>query len=138
MAVYQLHVEPVISEIPRVIGWLENCCTATGFTEEATLQIALALEEAVSNVINHAFAGLPPPFLIDVRLDITDQLFVAEIVDNGHPFDPTSVPDPDITQPIEGRPPGGMGIHLIRSMMDRVVYQRSDDANVLRMEQTRR
>ena len=138
MASQELRVEPLISEISRVTGWLESCCVAEGLAEDATLQIALALEEAVTNVINHAFAGLPPPYQITVRIEITRDRIAAEVIDNGHPFDPTSMPDPDITLPLEGRPPGGMGIHLIRSMMDRMQYRRTDGNNFLRLEQARR
>ena len=83
----------------------------------------LALEEAVTNVINHAFAGLPPPHLIRVRLDITAELFAAEVIDNGQAFDPTTAPDPDLTLPLEQRTPGGLGIHLMRNVMDRLQYR---------------
>jgi anti-sigma regulatory factor (Ser/Thr protein kinase) len=138
MASHELRVEPLASEIPRLIQWLEARCGADGIADDATLQIALAVEEAVSNVINHAFAGLPPPFLIMVRIDINSELVAIEIIDNGHPFDPTLTPDPDLSQPLEGRNPGGLGIHLIRGMMDRIQYQRRDNHNVFRLEQRRR
>jgi len=138
MASKELRVEPLVAEIPRLIDWLEAGCAAEGLAEDATLQIALAVEEAVSNVVNHAFAGLPPPYLIIVRLDITSQLVAVEIVDNGHPFDPTTAPDPDVSVSLEGRSPGGLGIHLIRGMMDRIRYRRDDDNNILRLEQVRR
>ena len=138
MASQELRVEPLLTEIPRLINWLEAACGADGLQEDTTLQIALAVEEAVSNVINHAFAGLPPPFLITVRLDITSRAVAIEIVDNGHPFDPTTAPDPDVSLSLEGRSPGGLGIHLIRGMMDRVTYRRTGDNNILRLEQTRR
>jgi anti-sigma regulatory factor (Ser/Thr protein kinase) len=138
MASHELRVEPLVSEIPRLIEWLEARCGAEGITDDATLQIALAVEEAVSNVVNHAFAGLPPPYMIRVRLDIMDESVAVEIVDNGHPFDPTSAPDPDLTQPLEGRNPGGLGIHLIRGMVDRIQYRHSDGKNILRLEQARR
>lgn len=138
MASQELRVEPLISEIPRLIDWLEARCGEAALAEDATLQIALAVEEAVSNVINHAFAGLPPPYLIVVRLDITNQTIAIEIVDNGHPFDPTTAPEPDVSLSLEGRSVGGLGIHLIRGMMDRVSYRRAGDSNILRLEQTRR
>jgi len=138
MASHELRVEPLVSEIPRLIEWLEAHCGAEGITDDATLQIALAVEEAVSNVVNHAFAGLPPPYMIRVRLDIMGESVAVEIVDNGHPFDPTTAPDPDLTQPLEGRNPGGLGIHLIRGMVDRLQYRYIDGKNILRLEQARR
>jgi anti-sigma regulatory factor (Ser/Thr protein kinase) len=138
MAAHELRIEPIASEIPRLIEWLEARCGADGLVDDVTLQLALAVEEAASNVVNHAFAGLPPPFLINVRLDITGESVAVEIIDNGHPFDPTAAPDPDLSQPLEGRNPGGLGIHLIRGMMDRIQYQRRDGNNIFRLEQRRR
>lgn len=134
MASYELCITPEVSEIPRLIDWVEACCSADGLSDHVGFRLALAIEEAVTNVIGHAFAGVAPPHLINVRLDITPQSFIAEIVDNGRPFDPTSVPPPDLSLPIEQRTPGGLGIHLMRSMVDRVRYRRSGGKNRLRLE----
>jgi serine/threonine-protein kinase RsbW len=58
---------------------------------------------------------------------------VVEVEDDGRPFDPLLVPPPDLTLPLERRPIGGLGIHLIRSLMDEVAYARHDGRNVLKM-----
>lgn len=134
MASHELCFPPQVSEIPRLIDWVEACCAAEGIADQVGFRLALAIEEAATNVIAHAFAGIPPPHLITVRLDITPQLLVAEIIDNGRPFDPTSVPPPDLTLPLEQRMPGGLGIHLMRSMVDRLQYRRSSGRNRLRLE----
>jgi serine/threonine-protein kinase RsbW len=134
MASHERCVEPQVSEIPGLIDWVEACCGAGGLADHVSLRIALALEEAVTNVISHAFAGVAPPHRIKVRLDITPELFAAEVIDNGRPFDPLTVPAPDLSLPFEERPPGGLGIYLIRSMMDRIQYRRSDGNNLLRLE----
>ena len=89
------------------------------------------------NVIDHAFTGRAAPHLITVRLDIAAETFAAEVTDNGHPFDPTAAPDPDLSLPLEQRDPGGLGIHLMRQMMDRLHYQRRDGRNILRLEKAR-
>lgn len=134
MASYELCFPPQISQIPRLIDWVEACCSAERITDQVSFRLALAIEEAATNVIGHAFAGIPPPHLVTVRLDIAPQLLVAEIIDNGRPFDPTTVPPPDLTLPIEQRAPGGLGIHLMRSMVDGLHYDRSDGRNRLRLE----
>ena len=136
MASYELCFPPQVSEIPRLIDWVEACCGDAGVTDQVSFRLALAIEEAATNVIGHAFAGLPPPHVITVRLDISPQLLVAEIIDNGHPFDPTAVPPPDLTLPLEQRTPGGLGIHLMRSMVDRLQYRRSGGQNRLRLEKS--
>src|SRR4051812_7072416 len=114
MASHELNVEPQVSEIPRLLDWVEACCGAEGIVDELRYKVMLALEEAVTNVINHAFADVLPPHLIRVRLDISAELFAAEVIDNGRAFDPTQAPDPDFTLPLEQRTPGGLGIHLMR------------------------
>jgi anti-sigma regulatory factor (Ser/Thr protein kinase) len=138
MASHELDVKPEVGEVTRLIAWIGSCCAAEGLADDLTFRLTLALEEAAVNVITHAFKVLPPPHSIAVRLDITARLVIAEITDNGRPFDPTGAPDPDLSLPLEERHPGGLGIHLIRSMMDRVNYRRSDGNNILRLEKARR
>ena len=137
MASHALDVTPQVGEVPQLIDWIGSRCAAEGLAEDVTFKLTLALEEAVVNVITHAFVGLPPPYSITVRLDITAQSVTAEIIDNGRPFDPTSAPDPDLSLPLERRRPGGLGIHLMRGMMDRLHYRRSDGSNILRLEKAR-
>ena len=138
MASHELDVKPQVGEVPRLIDWIGSCCAGEGVAEDVTFKLTLAVEEAVINVINHAFEGLPPPHSIAVRLDIAAQSATAEIIDNGRPFDPTSAPDPDLSLPLERRCPGGLGIHLMRGMMDRLNYRRSAGSNILRLEKARR
>lgn len=137
MASYELCLEPQVSEISRLIDWIEGCSVADGVSDELRLKMTLALEEAVMNVIGNAFGGLPPPHLVMVRIDITAGSFAAEVIDNGRPFDPTAAPDPDLSSPLERRHPGGLGIHLMRALMDRLDYRRSDGRNILRLEKAR-
>ena len=137
MAAHQLDVEPKVSEVPRLNEWVGAHCAAAGVTEDVTFKLTLAIEEAVVNVISHAFEGLPPPHSITVRLDIDARSVAAEITDNGRAFDPTAATDPDLTLPLEARHPGGLGIHLIRRMVDRLRYRRSAGRNILRLEKAR-
>ena len=137
MASYELQVAPQVSDIPRLLDWVEACCGVAGIGDDIRFRMTLALDEAVANVVNHAFAGLPPPHLIRVRLEITDRLIAAEIIDNGRPFDPTGAPGPDLALPLEQRDPGGLGVHLMRNMTDRLEYRRSGGRNILRLEKAR-
>ena len=137
MVSHELTLEPQVSEIPHLLDWVEACCGAEGVGEEVRCKIMLALDEAVANVISHAFNDVPRPHLIRVRLDITAELLVAEVIDNGRQFDPTTAPNPDLTLPLEQRTPGGLGIHLMRSVMDRLQYRHEDGKNTLRMEKAR-
>src|SRR5690242_2314792 len=120
MARYEFALAPETAEIARLLEWVQACFAAAGIARDLAFKLALVLEEAAMNVISHAFAGRPPPHAIRIRLDIELAEIVAEIVDNGRPFDPSAAQPPDFSTPLAARNPGGLGIHLIRTMMDRV------------------
>jgi anti-sigma regulatory factor (Ser/Thr protein kinase) len=137
MRSHRLVLSPVIDDIPRLLDWAETCCGSAGVTIDVTGKMALALEEAAANVIHHAFPETPPPHRLEVTLAIDGERVVAEIVDNGRPFDPSTAAEADTTLPLEERDAGGLGIHLIRRMMDRVAYRRIDGENRLLLEKAR-
>jgi serine/threonine-protein kinase RsbW len=138
MASHNTAVAPDMSAIPPLIEWVEQCCGDDGVDSGVTFKMMLAIEEALANVIAHAFVEVPPPHLIQLRLDIAADRCAAEIVDNGHPFDPSAAPPPDLAISLHERDPGGLGIHLMRQMADRVEYRREDGQNRLRIETVRR
>jgi anti-sigma regulatory factor (Ser/Thr protein kinase) len=138
MAARERQVQPHRSEIASLLDWVEASCREHGVADEIRFSIALALEEAVANVVNHANTGAAPLHPITVRLSITGDVVAAEIIDDGAPFDPTTAPDPDLSLPIEQRHPGGLGIHLMRKLTDRLLYRRSEGRNILRIEKVRR
>lgn len=90
----------------------------------------LALEEAVVNVMTYAYA---PDAQGELTLEaIADQRVLTFILtDMGVPFDPTAKEDADTTLGVEERPIGGLGIFLVRQLMDTVDYQRADGRNIL-------
>lgn len=137
MAWYEIALPPDIAAIGRLTDWIARSCAAEGLAAEVTFKLTLALEEAVINVVNYAFAELPPPHVIRVRLEIGAEALAAEVIDNGRAFDPSTVPEPDLAAPLELRDPGGLGIHLMRHMVDRVDYRRADGINRLRLETAR-
>ena len=138
MAWHETTVAPDLSTIPPLIEWVEARCQEGGLSGELTFKLMLAIEEAATNVVSYAFAEMPPPHRIQIRIDIDDDRCIAEVVDNGRPFDPSVAAPPDLTGPLEGRDPGGLGIHLIRNMADRIEYRREDGQNRLRIETARR
>jgi anti-sigma regulatory factor (Ser/Thr protein kinase) len=137
MPSYHLVLAPDIAEIPRLLDWVETCCGTANVDNGIAGKLALAMEEAAANVINHAFADSPPPHHLAVTLTIDADRVAAEITDNGKAFDPCAAAEPDCTLPLGSRNPGGLGIHLIRQLMDRVDYHRIDGENRLRLEKAR-
>lgn len=117
-------------EVPRLAAFVEEVCEAVGFDPAVTMQMNLALEEAVVNVMKYAYPiGMHGNVSIeaqanDVRLKFT-------IIDSGKPFDPTVKADVDTTLSAQERPIGGLGIHIIRQIMDSINYERLDGHNVL-------
>ena len=137
MVARQFELAAQLAEVPRLVGWIGSCCAAAGLDEDAIFRLTLAVEEAVVNVIAHGLAGLPSPPPITVRLVITGRSVAVEIIDAGPSFDPTSAPDPDLSLSLDDRSPGGLGIHLMRRMVDRLRYRRRAGRNILRLESDR-
>jgi serine/threonine-protein kinase RsbW len=95
--------------------------------------INLALDEAVTNIVLHGFEDAAAGQEFEVRLTAQDGLIIAEVEDQGRAFNPLDAPPPDLTAPLDERVLGGLGIHLIKNLMDRVEYRREDPKNVLTM-----
>ena len=93
--------------------------------------IDLALEEHLTNLMSYAFPD-GREHVIKVRLIVASEV-VVEVEDDGFPFNPLQVPESDTSVPLERRPVGGLGIHLIRRFMDQVEYERRGNRNILRM-----
>ena len=92
----------------------------------------LALEEHLTNVMAYAYEDARDHEIV-VRLEANDAGFIIEVEDDGKPFDPTQAPVVDTSLPLEKKPIGGLGIHLIRGAMDEMKYRRQANRNVLRM-----
>jgi anti-sigma regulatory factor (Ser/Thr protein kinase) len=91
----------------------------------------LALEEHLTNLMSYAFAD-DPEHEIKVRFTLASD-FIVEVEDDGPPFNPLDLPEVDVTAPLEQRPIGGLGIHLMRRFMDELEYRSEGGRNVLRM-----
>lgn len=119
-----------IDEISKLEEFVGDICEQGGIDMSVAMSLNLALEEAVTNVILYAYpegqAGT-----IDIIAELTGQQLKFVITDTGQPFDPTAQADADVTLSIEERPIGGLGIFLVRQIMDTVTYQRLDDVNQL-------
>lgn len=118
------------SSLAALQSFLERFWVTHGLPDAERFAFDLALEEIFINVVTHGSEGLH-----DVRFELvlaTDagRVFM-ELRDGGNPFDPFDAPPPDLDLDIEDRPVGGLGIFLLRTMMDDVRYAREDEKNVL-------
>ncbi|MBQ6576910.1 MAG: SpoIIE family protein phosphatase [Bacteroidales bacterium] len=121
-----------IRQIPLLAAFVEGVAQEKKLEQSVETGINLALEEAVTNVIMYAYPkGTDGLIEIDAKLNDKSVEFV--ISDSGSPFDPTAVPKADTSLGVEDRPIGGLGIFLVRNIMDNVKYARKDGKNILSM-----
>ena len=118
-----------IARLPELSDFVRSIAADAGM-ESASLE--LAMEEAVTNVMEYAYPeGQEGSVVISAFLEADGIRFT--VADEGAPFDPTAKPDPDTSLGVEERPIGGLGIFLVRQIMDSVSYAREDGKNILTM-----
>ena len=119
-----------IDEVPQLAEFVDEFCETIGVDMSIAMSLNLALEEAVVNVMEYAYpAGTKGNVNIEAKAN--DQRLKFVITDWGTPFDPTAKTEVDTTLSAEERPIGGLGIHLVRQIMDSINYERTDGKNVL-------
>ncbi|MGM0451971.1 MAG: ATP-binding protein [Thermodesulfobacteriota bacterium] len=108
--------------------------TAESLGLEASLipKLKLAGEELLVNVVHYAYSDTDETGDIELRCGMADpETFCMAVLDQGTPFNPLSAEAPDLTEDIDQRPVGGLGVFLVREMADRLDYCRADDTNVV-------
>lgn len=93
-----------------------------GFTEKEIYSLQLAADEAASNIIEHAYAGVSNASL-DVTCDVDGDEIIITMHDTGKPFDPSKVKQPNLKADLSERQIGGLGVYLMRKLMDDVRYE---------------
>jgi sigma-B regulation protein RsbU (phosphoserine phosphatase) len=119
-----------VQTIGQLSEFVEGVCEELEFDMEETMSMNLALEEAVVNVMNYAYPS-GTVGQVQIVAEANDQRLKFTIIDSGSPFDPTAKEDVDTTLSAEDRPVGGLGIFLVRQLMDSINYERIDGQNVL-------
>ena len=125
-----------IQQVGRLNEWVDDVTSRLGADEEAAMNLRLAVEEAVVNVMNYAYKneknsdGTPVQGIVEVQAIADKHEVVFTVIDSGSPFDPTAIPDVDPTLPVEERPIGGLGIFMMRQLTDSINYKRVGEQNV--------
>jgi anti-sigma regulatory factor (Ser/Thr protein kinase) len=109
----------VLDDIPCVIEFVVSWLEGQGLGKYA-FPVETAVDEASTNVIKHAYGGNGGFF--EISCDVQGNDIVISIRDRGTPFDPGSVPQPDVDADLENRKIGGLGIYIMKKMMDEVKY----------------
>ena len=121
-----------LGDIARVNQVFEEFATKEGLPDRVRRSIKLVFDELLNNIITYAFSDDDDDVHdLEVRVESTSTAISVSISDDGHPFDPLALEAPDVSLPIDERKIGGLGIHLVRQMMDEVSYVRRDERNVV-------
>lgn len=124
-----------LDEIREFVG---DIARAGGFSDKDVYNIQLATDEAASNIIEHAYEKISDGIL-ELSCGMQDDAIKITLIDRGESFDPSEVPLPDLKADLSDRKIGGLGIFLMRKLMDEVHYEpKSDKSNVLTMIKRKR
>ena len=124
-----------IQEIPLLAAFVDAVAEEKPLPADLAMNLNLALEEAVANVMLYAYPE-GTPGTVEIAASTQDKKLIFTVTDSGKPFDPTAAPDINPDAGLEERGIGGLGIHLVRSIMDSVTYRREGDKNILTMTKT--
>ena len=122
-----------ISEVSRLYEFIEEVGNDFSLTPDIVFNLNLVLEEAVVNIINYAYPKEDHQHIY-LSAKMRDDSIVLVLTDTGKEFDPTAAPEADVTLSADEREIGGLGIFLIRQIMNEVKYARIDGKNVLTLE----
>ena len=122
-----------ISELGKLTAFIDEVGKAFSLAPDVVFNLNLVIEEAVVNVINYAYPKEEHQYIY-LSAQLHEDSIVLVLTDTGKEFDPTLAPEADITLSAEEREIGGLGIFLIRQIMNEVRYERIDGKNVLTLE----
>lgn len=126
----QLSVIGRYDRLEQISKFIEQAGRDAGLDETAVCRCQLAVDEACTNIIEHAYGG-EGRGSIDIGCEVGQGELTITIEDYGHPFDPASVPKPELNTSLDNLQIGGLGLYFIRQVMDAVEFSYEDGGNKL-------
>jgi len=121
------------NNLEGICDYITDCANKAGLNESETYAVQLAVDEATTNIIEHGYGG-ECPSQIDISCEVIKDGLKVVIYDDAEPFNPISVPEPEINVSLDEIKPRGLGIFFMRKMMDEIQYQSDPDkGNILTM-----
>jgi serine/threonine-protein kinase RsbW len=117
--------------LPRLIDFVEDFARRHDLPQFERSRLLLVLEELFTNVVKYGHAEDAVATTIGITLALKGGELTIEFSDDGPPFDPLIAASPDLERPIADRPIGGLGLHILRSLVDHARYRREGDRNHL-------
>jgi serine/threonine-protein kinase RsbW len=124
-----LQVTAELSNLSTIRHFIEDNTRRLAADENTAYALAHAVDECATNIIEHGYRGQSGS--IEIEIDRVGDILTVVLRDHAPPFDPTGVPPPDLTLPLEAREPGGLGVYLARQMVDDWQYRALSDGNEL-------
>jgi len=139
MTEHRLSIPGVIEQVPHACNWVVRIAEDIGLDVRDINHCELAIDEAVTNIIEHGYGAEGADKVIDIVLNEQPDRITITIMDDGPPFDPLGRDDPDPLSALEERPShgGGWGVFFIKRLMDDVGYKYSSNRNHLMMVKER-
>lgn len=129
MKEYSFNIENDINKVKHLLEDIEKTGFENDISEECINSIVLAIDEILTNIISYAFSDFKI-HIINIVISYSDEIKVI-ITDDGQQFNPLSVTVSDISSDIEKRTVGGLGIHLVKAIVDKMDYKFENNKNVL-------
>ncbi len=130
---FELEIEGKLESLAIIGVFIGDTMRELGLAARKIFELQLAVDEACTNIIEYGYANANEVGMIDIACQRKGEEIVVVIKDRGKPFDPTSVPPPDLNASLEERKAGGLGIYFMKTLMDEVRYEFKEGKNVLTM-----
>ena len=120
-----LHTTADLNNLALIRRFVEECTLSLSADQHTAYALVQAVDECATNIIEHGYGHQPGS--IDIEIERVNETLTLVLRDYAPPFDPTGVPPPDLTRPLEEREPGGLGLYLTRQMVDHWQYRALPD-----------
>ncbi|CAN1523603.1 RsbW Anti-sigma regulatory factor (Ser/Thr protein kinase) [Rhabdaerophilaceae bacterium] len=128
----EFELGPDLSDIQLLADAMERFSKFAAIPSKVLFRLNLAIDELVTNTISYGFQQGEQCYL-GVTVLRHDDVVEVELRDNGIPFDPLSLPSPDLDASLEDRPIGGLGVHFVRTLIEQVDYTHDGRHNIVRL-----
>lgn len=133
---HTMTVQASTEHLAEVRNFVAKHAADFGFKKQDVADIRLAVDEAYTNIIKHAY-NHDASKSVDIKLEYNSNKFWVSLLDNGQTFDPTSYTEPDVREKIKKKKRGGVGVYLIKKLMDDVEYSQEGSRNKIRMSKSK-
>ncbi len=130
----EITLKATIENIPRATAFIDEALEAAACSMKAQMQIDVAIDELFSNIALYAYAPGSGSATVRVETELDPPAAIITFIDRGVPFDPLSACTPDVSLPACERDAGGLGVFMVKKIMDEVVYAYRDGENIIRIK----